>query len=251
MGKSTIPSDIRLPGVYLIYCFANCKAYVGSSNKICSRIAQHKCDLRHNKHGNPHLQNAWNLYGEDEFTFGVLQTCDVSEKLVVEQWWLDIWMASGMAFNRHTQAASPAGFKHTDEARKALSIYMKANPPFKGRKHTDESKSSIGNLARERLSTPEANPFFGKTHTKDARDLISQRAMGNTRAAGVFRSAETRAKVSAANKGKRRTPEQCAQMSVTFSGSRNPHFGKTVPQEQKDRATATRAANRTAGLHKS
>lgn len=243
-------AEITRSGVYLIYCHANQKAYVGSSLKVRSRLARHTYDLRHNQHANQHLQNAWNLYGEAEFSMGTLQPCDPENTLCVEQWWLDIWMASGMAFNRQPNAKSAVGVRHSTEFRQACSRRMKSNPPFKGRQHTDESKALIGAQAKFRLASPDANPFFGKTHTAAVRKVISQKAMGNRRAAGVVRSPETRAKISGANKGRCITEEQRAQRSVTFSGKGNPRYGKTVPQEQKDRATATRAANRAAGLHK-
>ncbi len=39
---------------------------MGSSKNIYSRWQKHRSTLRHNCHHSPHLQNAWNKYGEDK-----------------------------------------------------------------------------------------------------------------------------------------------------------------------------------------
>lgn len=68
--------DKHGPGIYMIYCIANEKAYVGRSKNINRRWQQHKWYLRTNKHYNTHLQNAWNKYGESSITFHVLENCE-------------------------------------------------------------------------------------------------------------------------------------------------------------------------------
>lgn len=42
----------------------NGKRYIGSSLNIRKRLWEHRANLRHNKHCNPHLQASWNRYGE-------------------------------------------------------------------------------------------------------------------------------------------------------------------------------------------
>jgi hypothetical protein len=51
-------------GIYSIYCTENEKQYIGSSKDIAQRWRDHRYELRNNKHGCYHLQNAWNKYGE-------------------------------------------------------------------------------------------------------------------------------------------------------------------------------------------
>ena len=58
-----------LCGIYQIKNIINNKSYIGQSTDINKRIAKHKASLRHNKHNNSHLQNAYNKYGEDKFVF--------------------------------------------------------------------------------------------------------------------------------------------------------------------------------------
>ena len=57
-------------GVYVIKNLVNGKVYIGSTDtNFNHRFNEHKCRLRNNYHGNNHLQNAWNKYGEDNFEF--------------------------------------------------------------------------------------------------------------------------------------------------------------------------------------
>jgi group I intron endonuclease len=65
----------KICGVYKITNMINDKIYVGSSNDVHKRWSQHKTYLNINKHKNIHLQNAWNLYGSQNFKFEVIEEC--------------------------------------------------------------------------------------------------------------------------------------------------------------------------------
>jgi len=78
-----LPSSVRLSskkpiraGIYMIYCSGNGMAYIGSSMGLYQRLTKHGVLLRDNAHKTPHLQNAWNRYGEDAFSFRVIEFCD-------------------------------------------------------------------------------------------------------------------------------------------------------------------------------
>lgn len=77
-------------GIYQIKNKVNHKIYVGSSINMYLRFLDHRAELRHNTHSNPHLQNAFNKYGEDNFEFSVLQLCDTDILRDLEQWYIDI-----------------------------------------------------------------------------------------------------------------------------------------------------------------
>lgn len=62
-----ITRDLRKAGIYCIENTKNKKVYIGSSKNIYQRLLKHFALLKHNKHQNGHLQNAWNKYGEDVF----------------------------------------------------------------------------------------------------------------------------------------------------------------------------------------
>ena len=56
----------------------NHKSYIGSSKNLYQRLLKHFALLRHNKHENVYLQNAWNKYGESSFEWFIIEICDVS-----------------------------------------------------------------------------------------------------------------------------------------------------------------------------
>ena len=78
-------------GIYSITHVATKRRYIGSARNLRRRIWDHRSRLRHERHGNLHLQRAWNKYGEKEFAFEVLETClDSPAVLIVkEQAWID------------------------------------------------------------------------------------------------------------------------------------------------------------------
>ena len=70
----------RGPGVYGIRCLETDKLYVGKTTNLRKRWSQHRTHLRSGGHANPHLQNAWNLYGSEAFEFEVLHECSSPEE---------------------------------------------------------------------------------------------------------------------------------------------------------------------------
>lgn len=76
-------------GIYKIINTINGKCYIGSSININNRWGKHKALLRHNKHENIKLQNAWNKYGEENFEFVVVKECENEILLEEEQNYLN------------------------------------------------------------------------------------------------------------------------------------------------------------------
>ena len=76
---------IKKSGIYKITNSQNGKFYVGSSKDIINRFSQHRTKLRQGKHHSRHFQNAWNLYGEDAFTYEILEECSADTLITREQ----------------------------------------------------------------------------------------------------------------------------------------------------------------------
>jgi len=74
-------------GIYAITT-PNGTKYIGSSNKIERRWHEHRSNLRHGKHHSIRLQAAWNKHG-GALHFEVLQECCVSDLNKLEQDWID------------------------------------------------------------------------------------------------------------------------------------------------------------------
>lgn len=177
--SSNIP---QVPGIYIITCTINGKIYIGSSINILKRWSDHRSALRAYRHNNPHLQRAWNKYGESAFTFEVLELVMPWSLLDREQYWLD---------------------KLKPYQRKVgYNIGIKAIGGMVGRKHTPEALTKMSSQQK------------GK---KQKSETIEKRRISNT---GKKRSPEFRARLSAANKGKKHSPEALAKMSAAKLGKK-------------------------------
>lgn len=81
----------KICGIYKITNTINNKVYIGQSIDVKWRWYSHKCELRHGRHGNSHLQYAWSLYGEDAFNFEVLEECPKEDLNIREQYYIDLY----------------------------------------------------------------------------------------------------------------------------------------------------------------
>ena len=71
--------------IYAIENLINHKKYIGQTKNPKTRKCSHFSKLRHNKHINQHLQNAWNKYGESNFKFYILLQCEDDEANYLEE----------------------------------------------------------------------------------------------------------------------------------------------------------------------
>lgn len=220
-------------GVYIIKNMVNGKFYIGSAVCFYNRWMGHKSSLNRHIHKNPHLQNAWNKYGEDNFIFEILEIVEDTKSLLErEQFWLDKTEAVKKGYNIRPRAESGFGVKlsdeakekirqrrlgtkHSKEARKKMSLQRKGSKNIMyGKNHTDESKEKMkytrdGQL-RSDIYSGDNNPFYGKHHTEDAKDKISK-----------------------ANTGRVASDEEREMRSRINSGKNNPFFGKKHSKETR------------------
>ena len=88
----------RLTGVYLIKNEKTGKVFIGSSLNVTARINRHKAEFAFGSEKIPGLLDDWNKYGEENFTFDVLEVLEgeydsdaaLKEDLVLlEQIWIE------------------------------------------------------------------------------------------------------------------------------------------------------------------
>lgn len=77
-------------GIYKIVNLANGKVYIGQTGQnFQRRYWHHQWKLRNNSHDNKYLQNAWNKYGEDNFSFEVVEITTKDSLDEREKFWIE------------------------------------------------------------------------------------------------------------------------------------------------------------------
>lgn len=190
-------------GIYIITSTENSRVYIGSTVNFKNRWKHHRVSLRRGVHSNPHLQRAWNKYGEDTFEFGVLEYLDDPEELhLAEQFWMDVYQEEGKKLYNFGLAARSArlgrphseetkrrigkahtGQTHTEETRRKLSEIAKARPPI-----SDETRRRLSKQGRE-------HNRWGKHHTEATKRKIGKANKSNQYALGHTVSEEARCKM--------------------------------------------------------
>jgi len=171
-------SNIQI-GIYKILNTSNGKVYVGSAaSGIKKRWRLHKRMLRSNIHHSPYLQRSWNKYGETCFSFEILELCSPDKCLEREQYYLDTLHPQ---YNVDTVAGSPKGRKYSEEYKNKMRVRNTGNGnPFFGKKHTEETKQLISQHRRGKLKgvmVGEKNPMYKKTHTAEQREKMSEASL--------------------------------------------------------------------------
>lgn len=124
MEKWTSKNLTGICGVYIIRNKVNGKFYIGSSNDIWRRWCEHKWGLKNNKHGNKHLQRAYNKYGEENFEYDVLEFCDEEVQFDKEQEYIDKYWGDHMFYNENKVASKPPNNKGKKNASTSKAIYV-------------------------------------------------------------------------------------------------------------------------------
>lgn len=231
-----VDSTLHGSGVYSILSKACGRLYVGSTVNFRNRWKQHKTDLRRKVHRSSKLQDAWLLYGEDNFSFTILEVVpDRSMIYLREQFWLDFLDAADRGFNtlhlvdptakwaegrRAAMSAKRMGHTVSEETREKL---RQANLGKKT--HTAESKAKLSAWNAGKKMSPDAIARTAAAWTGRKHSVASRVKMSETRKkmfadgtlksplkgrklppetiaklTGLRRSKETRAKVSQARR---------------------------------------------------
>jgi len=237
-------------GIYLIKNIKNNKVYIGSAVNIDKRWSQHKHYLKEGKHHSEHLQKAWNKYGEQSFTFDIIEEVSNPEHLLAyEQVYLDYYKSyeDDRGYNICKVAGSPLGVKHSEETRKKMSeasrniseeTRKKRSVALTGRKHTEQSKRKISEAKRnisEETRKKISEAAKDRMSSKEARKKISEALTGRKL------SQETKKKISQANIGKKLSEEHKKKLSEvnknmseeTKQKLRKANIGKKLSEEHK------------------
>jgi len=149
--------------IYKIRNVVNGKFYVGSTVDSRVRFQTHRRNLKKGKHQSPHMQAAWDKYGEDCFKFEVVEVIECSEDLLTaEQKWLDDHAGKPYCYNWATDASAP----------------------MRGKKHTEKTIALV--KANRTAPKGETHYRFGKQLSDEIRKKISDAQKGVKKAPRVY-----------------------------------------------------------------
>lgn len=95
-------------GIYKIYNNRSDKVYIGSTICFSRRKRDHFYELKLGTHHCKGLQNAYNKYKADSFSFEIIELCDKSNLISREQYYLD---STKLLYNSSKTAGSCLGYK--------------------------------------------------------------------------------------------------------------------------------------------
>ena len=177
--------DAMSTGIYAIEHIATERRYVGSAVNFAQRWRVHRCLLRKGTHHSPHLQSAWNKYGEKAFAFKKLIVCSSDDLIRYEQRLIDGYLSADRkyGFNARHLAESNLGHKLSPEVCAKIKV-ARAKQVFSTETRAMWSKNRTGRKMPDWFGEFTRGHRTGTTHTAETKALIS--------AAGIGRKANLR-----------------------------------------------------------
>ena len=190
-------------GIYRIKNKINEKCYYGSSKNIEKRWKTHLNQLRNKKHINTILQKAWNKYGEDNFSFEIVEECKLENLFETEQKYIDTcgYYNIGLkASGGDNISKNPNKKTIVENIKKGLKLWRdslsdkerkeKLSKPLDKNPNWRNGSSFIYCECGKRIGygntycikcTPrngKNNPFFGKQHSEETKKKLSESRKG-------------------------------------------------------------------------
>lgn len=151
-------------GIYSIINKINGNRYIGSSCNTDVRFYKHKWKLINGKHENPHLQNAWNKYGECSFEFKIIEECLIDSLLLREQFYLTEARTNRESYyNNNFIASKPPsqlGLKRSVESIKNISNANQGKNMGRFPKNSTKQKMSDSHSKKYIFISPENVMIF-------------------------------------------------------------------------------------------
>ncbi|HHT9145870.1 MAG TPA: GIY-YIG nuclease family protein [Candidatus Wunengus sp. YC61] len=204
----------KTAGIYKIENLIDGKCYIGSSAFLERRLKDHRRILGQNRHGNVHLQRAWDKYGEESFKFEIIEICDNVKLLEREQYHIDKLCSCASGYNISPTAGNSLGRIHSDTTKKKISLRAL------GRK--------TGPCSEERRK----NISIAHTGKKQTEERKRKAVEGRIRNGGYHHTPESKKKISQATKGIPKSEQAKLNISagrkgITFSEEHKKHISES------------------------
>lgn len=156
-------TNLQLPGIYVIKNNITKQFYIGSTTMMClKRISHHYNRLINNKHKNTHLQNSWNKYSENNFSFIIIMNCNKNDCLNIEQRYINFFINKNVLFNINPLASGTPSMSKESISKRAetmkrkyasgeiTSFFKKGFTPWnKGKKYHQKNKVNYTKPSQE------------------------------------------------------------------------------------------------------
>ena len=230
-------------GIYTITSpSGNC--YVGSAFDFAKRWRVHVHHLRNKTHHSAALQSAWDKYGEAGMVFARILCCPKDLLIMYEQCAMD---ALTPKYNMKLVAGNASGWKHSEEARKKMSMQRTgiAQTPERvaarvaklvGRKRDPAAieRSAMAQRGRVKSALEKERISASLTGRKAGPMSDAHKKKIGEANKGRIASDEARAKNSAAKTGIKQSPETIAKRVAARSGYR--HSQETIEKMRAAKA---------------
>jgi group I intron endonuclease len=174
-----LSSKKKISGIYCIRNIVNNDRYIGLGIDIMLRWYRHKKFLKDGAHKNTYLQNAYNLYGCDNFEYTIIQLLEPEEQLLkdMEIYWIayyNSFIRDGGGYNLTRGGEGCWGRECSEETiEKLRNATGMGNSPLCGTHWSDERKMSF---SIRQLG--ENNSFYNKKHSDETKKTISEKGIG-------------------------------------------------------------------------
>lgn len=138
-------------GIYGIINVISGDVYVGQTRqKFEKRYWHHQWKLKDKTHDNKHLQKAYDVYGDEYFTFMVIKVVDDMDDLDnLEIKYINIYRGLNHCYNMIDGGGGRSGLPLSEKHKRKIGEKNKIN--MTGRKHSEETKNKMSNSKKGKI----------------------------------------------------------------------------------------------------
>ena len=153
--------------IYKITCLVTDRVYIGKTNNPIRRFSEHIIGLTSGTHKNPHLQEDYDKYGLNNFSFQVIDEIENNNIYEQEDYWIDYYggIESDKVYNMKNSKTNNKEIRYKNKQ-----AMLGDSHPMRGKHHTKEAIEKIKLNAK-------TNPNYGmrgKHHTLQTINKIKQ-----------------------------------------------------------------------------
>ncbi len=192
-----------ITGIYCIENLINHKKYIGQSTNIADRWRRHINALKLGSHENDYLQKSWAKYGQNKFSFSVLEECGEIQLNDKERYYIEKYDTLNRDHGYNLKSGGQDHNSYSDEIKSKMSEATRKtySDPNRRRIQSENALKQWSDLAIKAKILGENNGMYGKHHTEEAKRKMSEKKKGKI------------------NWRRDRTPVLCMELNKIFQDS--------------------------------